>query len=797
MKALVLILTSSKFNLLKRCIESVENQRKVNYKWELKIVVNTLNEEYYEKVKNEITNYEVIRTESNGRPGKGHNSLYYVFRMNEKFDYMFYIDGDDLFYPTAFQQYETIIKNNPNVDLVHLMLNDNISYVEKPNLKNFKLKHKFKLYSSANEHKNWWKYLEVKNPFVEKIEDCKTPTRILVVSRKVLDSRVRYSEQLKLYDDFLSFLTLTEAQRNNELNTLVITDSNIYLYNAVNDHSVSHIFKDTEYENRIFKEETADIIHMRDWDLLKLPFYECPIADNFTLQQKVDFCNKYYVDFEIKEKMLELQSLLTYENGKITINEKTLDRIKYIVNICHAYGIENKLILELLYQTNLMKNDYGLALYYLEKLGRLNPSLKNYSRLFNFTHQIRFYEKSYYYGKIMLRYTKNEQLEKIIELYQKKVYENEHYKLTLFKKGLFDKIKLDQSKKIVCYYTGYSPEFNGEDYGEKKVWGSEIAAIKLCEELAKWYNVFIFCPCSKVTKYNEVYYYNLGDYNLFEAEYSVDYLIVSRYLHFFLDFNINAKKVMMILHDTRGHSLWNGIDLPEYGLKYYENIIDKIDHMLFVSEWQKENFENIMKGGNNNKYNSNTSFVLGNGFDPLLFTNEYKRTEKRFISSSDTTRGLLFLCKIFPEIVKQHPEAYLDIYYSHISPEIQEYVNKYNYIKFNGKISQKELAIELQKSDIWFYPNVYSHETFCMAALEAMAAGNIVITGNNSGLKTTVGEGGILLDELNEEKCISLVNNLLNDNNLKNVYRKKAIEQSKKFDWKIIGKKMKMFLDEL
>lgn len=797
MKSLVLILTSSKIKLLKRCIESVELQQSVSFDYELKIVVNTLNEKYYEEVKQEITKYEVIRTESNGRPGRGHNSLYDVFREHPTFDYMFYIDGDDMFYPSAFRQYEIILKNNPKTDLVHLMLNDNITFMKKPNLKSFKLKYNLKLYSSGNEHKNWWKFLEVKNPFKEEIQDCKTPTRILVVSRNVLSSNVKYSDNLKLYDDFLSFLTLSEAQLNNELNTLVITDSNIYLYNALNNHSVSHIFKDIKYENRIFQEETKDIIKIREWNLLKLPFYECPVATDFSIKEKIEFCKKYVVDYEINENMTELKKLIELKDNKIVLKTSTIEQIKIFTNNLKNYGIENKLILEILIQIYLNSNEIGSSLHYLERLSIINPTLNIFLRLFNLTNSLKMYEKSNYYGRIALRYKKIPELEKILNGYESKIYKHNNYEILLNKKGLFKHLELDPQKKIFCYYTGYSPGFNGKDYGEKNVWGSEIAAIKLCEELAKTHNVFVFCKCSGITKYNDVHYYNLGDYNLFQCEFEVDYLVISRYLHFFMDFSVNAKKVILILHDTRGHSMWNNIDLPNYGLPFYSNILHKIDNMVFVSQWQKENFENILKMANIKGYNPLNSVVIGNGFDPSLFTNTYKRIKNRFIYSSDTTRGLLFLCKIFPKIVENNSDATLDIYYSHISTEIQEYVNKYHFIKFHGKIPNKQLAIELQKSDVWLYPNVFSHETFCMAALESMAAGNIVITGNNSGLKTTVSEGGILLDVMDEEKCISLVNKILKNEDLKNSYRQKAIKQSKKFDWKNIGNQWNKFLDSL
>ena len=82
-KLLITLLTSSNFTALKQAIISVENQKKTSkMHFKLVIVVNTLNDDYYMKVKQNIKKYQIIRTESNGAPGKGHNSLLRIFQKN-------------------------------------------------------------------------------------------------------------------------------------------------------------------------------------------------------------------------------------------------------------------------------------------------------------------------------------------------------------------------------------------------------------------------------------------------------------------------------------------------------------------------------------------------------------------------------------------------------------------------------------------------------------------------------------------------------------------------------------------
>ena len=50
MKLLAIILTSSKLYLLKRGLDSILNQRKVSFNYDIVIIVNTLKDEYYQEV---------------------------------------------------------------------------------------------------------------------------------------------------------------------------------------------------------------------------------------------------------------------------------------------------------------------------------------------------------------------------------------------------------------------------------------------------------------------------------------------------------------------------------------------------------------------------------------------------------------------------------------------------------------------------------------------------------------------------------------------------------------------------
>ena len=86
---------------LERCLWSIEQQDGVDF--EPFIVVNSTDETYYPKVKEWFGNdYAIVETESDGYTGKGTNSVHDYYKTMSGFSHMCIIDGDDYYYPMAF-----------------------------------------------------------------------------------------------------------------------------------------------------------------------------------------------------------------------------------------------------------------------------------------------------------------------------------------------------------------------------------------------------------------------------------------------------------------------------------------------------------------------------------------------------------------------------------------------------------------------------------------------------------------------------------------------------------------------
>ena len=470
--------------------------------------------------------------------------------------------------------------------------------------------------------------------------------------------------------------------------------------------------------------------------------------------------------------------------------EKMIDQLKFL----QQSGIDNTYFVNLNLGVCYYKmKRYASALYYLDKASYLKPSFEVYDYLFKINSELGTLKKLKYYVDILSNFRNQENYMKL------KVNINKALKYETEKIGKFTVKKLVTTKPIinirpvVAYYTGYSGAFNGKNYKERDaVWGSEIAAIKLCESLAKiGYECHIFCKCDEELEWKGVHYHSSKRYQNFQYSRKIDYLIISRYLHFFVENPIDVGKIIFLMHDARGHNHWLRTQFPNYGNSLYHNLLDKIDNIVCVSDWQVDNFHRFTK------FDKNLFTVISNGINSHMFDDSHKyfnkKQENRIIYCSDPDRGLKYIVNHFDKIRKDFGNATLDIYFSHISEEIQEKIKDLSYINFRGKLPNDKLIKELKKSDYWIYPNFASHETFCIAALEAMGSGCIPITRKFSGLITTVGDMGHLVDrektpDIFFQETVDFMKKMNNNLKEKNTMRKKCIKRAKMFDWDNVAK---------
>lgn len=179
------------------------------------------------------------------------------------------------------------------------------------------------------------------------------------------------------------------------------------------------------------------------------------------------------------------------------------------------------------------------------------------------------------------------------------------------------------------------------------------------------------------------------------------------------------------------------------------------------------------------------------------------RNNQRIIYTSSYDRGLEHLLKMWPEVKQQIPEATLHIFYgwdlfdrfykdnpssmmwkkNMCTMMTQEGIIDY------GRVAQKDLVKEYEKSGIWAYPTHFG-EINCISAIKAQAYGCEPVVVNYAALKETVQygrkvDGDIYDNETQVEFKVQLIESLRNP--LSEEKRKEMMDWArKKYGWSTI-----------
>ena len=332
-KFLITLLSSSNSDLLKLSYNTIINQYKHNIDYTIILVINSLDTQYYQEVCNEFKDIdvEIIETESNGKPGKGHNSLFEIFHKKKEYDYLISIDGDDFLYPYALYQLDKCFSIDKNVDIVCIYGNDTIRDYNSPyDCSDIYLQNHFYLRMGYNLPKKFSESDLLTNPLRNNIinDGVQTIIRFIMCSRHFINSNkntLLYCEKCNILDDYRFYLQFIDNVLIKKLNGFIINSDHIYLYNNINHNSISRTQNDKFGDDyRIIKEYINEFKHLEDiigtdWNLEKIKYYELsPVFD-----EKLEIvCN---------------------ENGTYSINKNNLDikkNYKYLINFASDLSLQ-------------------------------------------------------------------------------------------------------------------------------------------------------------------------------------------------------------------------------------------------------------------------------------------------------------------------------------------------------------------------------------------------------------------------------------------------------------------------
>lgn len=186
---------------------------------------------------------------------------------------------------------------------------------------------------------------------------------------------------------------------------------------------------------------------------------------------------------------------------------------------------------------------------------------------------------------------------------------------------------------------------------------------------------------------------------------------------------------------------WNQLSYDQQAVQALSDpeLVQKIDHFVFVSHWQSEMFRKLF---NIPGYKTHVIKNACIGVEEKIVGSD----KIRICYTSTPWRGLDVLLRAWelnpPEDCELHVFSSCQIYgkeFGQNDNQYQELYDKCNQlpgIVYRGSIPNEQLRKELPTFDILAYPNTFE-ETSCIAVIEALSAGLRVITSNLGALPET------------------------------------------------------------
>ena len=295
--------------------------------------------------------------------------------------------------------------------------------------------------------------------------------------------------------------------------------------------------------------------------------------------------------------------------------------------------------------------------------------------------------------------------------------------------------------KNILFYTGFSDiKWNYTYVIENAIGGSEKAVAYLSNNLSKTYNIYI-CGDQKPEQFDNITYIPLNEVHNLVNNTFFNTVIVSRYISFYDMFpQTQYYQSFIWAHDTQVLSYGSSLNATEILTKYN----NKINGCICLTEYHKELFNNkypIL----NNKINIINNGIICEKFNisPII-----PKQKNKFIYSSRPERGLEQLIDLWPELIKNIPDAtlviatYAKFPNNEFESNLAEKIKKYTNIQHLGCLNEHNLYKEMASCEFWLYPCTYP-ETSCITAFEILMSKVIPIYYPIAGLTCSLNGNGI------------------------------------------------------
>lgn len=290
----------------------------------------------------------------------------------------------------------------------------------------------------------------------------------------------------------------------------------------------------------------------------------------------------------------------------------------------------------------------------------------------------------------------------------------------------------------VAIYLGPGWErFSPYDIERKGLGGSETAAIRVAEQLdALGYVVTVYAEVKQCAYRNVIFRHH----SVFDPMERRDVLIASRIPEVF-ERPVNARVRMLWLHDT------------DCGPRLTQRRAEAIDHVLVLSRWHAQHVAGMYPFLRRKLRRTRNGIFHG-----YFRQGPQPERARRVLYTSSPDRGLDKLLELWPRVREQVPDATLAYCYSGVYNEvarqrpevarhhelIQRLASECEGVTPLGALSQPQLAHLMRSSLVWAHPSWATpydgpfFETSCIGAMEAQAAGCLVVCSAWGALPETV-----------------------------------------------------------
>ena len=767
MKCLITLLTSYNEFILYHSYKSIVNQLDHNIDYTIIIIVNSLNKSYYNDVCKKFKHIivEIIQTESNGKPGMGHNSVINIFKNKKEYDYLIPIDGDDFLYPYALHQLHKILHYNPTV-----VVGGNEDYIcnfkDLYNVDNcYNLKHNYFIHTQPN--------IPIQKTFT--LYKKGTLFRLILLHRSIFDYKINkyYCDKCSVFDDYLFYLHILNLQYTTNAKIYYITLKNIYFYYKAHISSACYLNSSSCNDNieEMIEDFPLLIKLYNDNVIFKLPILY--ISDP----------NNNIIDYKILNNIIKFETndFINSETYKFNFNfalnlssdlyNSTLDFIKIKLDNLSNYTFDEKKKLYLILENYLINDNKSKTLleYFLIvcnninyiALDLVNVVINNVDFIYDENSYINMFNNKNYVNCYLIIYKLLQNIDYINKLLYYYYYASISYfynSKVFFNHNItnidYNKIEIKNNKKVIILldymdinYTLISPFLKG-------LGGTQTSYIYLAIDLSIHYNVIIL---NKNDNFNIINQNNI---------YTINYIDNVNMINIINNINpdcviynfINLSEMLRCNIVNKNTKLFMYEHLTIYSnfeSKIKSNYKDYYDKLIFVSENQYNDYNNYL--------DLNKTIILNNSLSPLFYYNKcinnyheslINKKKLNIIYISNPQRGLECFKYIFPLLKNKYPNITLDIYSSLELYDIKDndYLNQlYEDLKnienvnYNKPVSQIELISKMNESLLFIYPT-FIVESFCNSMIEAMSCGCYVVATNLGALKSVAHPYGTFVD---------------------------------------------------